>query len=73
MVVCGARIDAVLTDVDMPEMNGIDLAARIWSRNPGAKILFMSGHLPAGATIPSGCRAIATPFNLTALADELKD
>ncbi len=72
----GDRVDAVLTDVDMPEMNGIELAARIRSSNPDAKIVFMSGCLPFDVTVPSGYRAISKPFKtkdlLSALADELK-
>ena len=72
----GNRVDAVLTDVDMPEMNGIELAARIRSNHPDARIVFMSGCLPRDATLPGGCRMIAKPFNskglLSALADELK-
>jgi two-component system cell cycle sensor histidine kinase/response regulator CckA len=70
------RVDVVLTDVEMPEMNGIELAARIRDRNPDARILFMSGFLPPGARIPSGYRMISKPFKSTgllrALADELK-
>ena len=37
------QIDLVLTDVDMPQMNGIELAARIRARDPSKRILLMSG------------------------------
>jgi len=36
-------IDLVLTDVVMPEMNGLDLARELSRRSPSLKILFMSG------------------------------
>ena len=36
--------DLVLTDVDMPQMNGIELADRIRARDPLRKILLMSGN-----------------------------
>ena len=39
-----SRIDLVLTDVDMPELNGIELANRIRAREPSKSILLMSGR-----------------------------
>ena len=38
------RLDLVLTDIDMPQMNGIGLATRIRALDPSRKILFMSGQ-----------------------------
>jgi two-component system, cell cycle sensor histidine kinase and response regulator CckA len=37
-------IDLLLTDVVMPEMNGRELAQRLWERNPQLKVLFMTGY-----------------------------
>jgi PAS domain S-box-containing protein len=37
-------IDVLLTDVVMPMMNGIDLAAAATPIRPGMSVLFMSGH-----------------------------
>jgi CheY-like chemotaxis protein len=39
------RIDLLIADVVMPEMNGRDLADRVMAMRPGARILFMSGHV----------------------------
>ena len=39
-----SHLDLVLTDVDMPEMNGIELATRIRARDPSKRILLMSGR-----------------------------
>jgi hypothetical protein len=37
-----AGIDLLITDVFLPGVSGVDLAARVTERNPGAKILFLS-------------------------------
>jgi len=38
------RVDLVLTDVVMPNMNGRELAEELTRRIPGVKILYMSGY-----------------------------
>ena len=38
------RIDLVLTDVVMPEMNGFELGQRVSELDPSRKLLFMSGY-----------------------------
>jgi len=41
----GQKVDLVLTDIVMPEMDGIELANRLQSLAPATRILFMSGYL----------------------------
>jgi DNA-binding response OmpR family regulator len=38
-----SRIDLVITDVEMPRLNGTDLCARLSEERPGVKVLVMSG------------------------------
>jgi CheY-like chemotaxis protein len=38
------QLHLLLTDVIMPEMNGLDLYGRIAASNPGIKVIFMSGY-----------------------------
>jgi CheY-like chemotaxis protein len=40
----------VLTDVIMPGMGGVELARRLLRGDPGVRVLFMSGHVPADHT-----------------------
>jgi CheY-like chemotaxis protein len=62
------RIDLLVTDVMMPEMNGFDLADRLKYAIPNLKILFMSGYVAAadqerGRSI----NFLGKPFSLQAL------
>ena len=44
MQVGAYRVDLVLTDVDMPVLNGIQLVRRLKQLRPDLKILYMTGH-----------------------------
>src|ERR1041385_8832710 len=37
------KIDLLITDVDMPRMNGTDLCGHLMEERPGIKVLVMSG------------------------------
>ena len=39
------KIDLLLTDVMMPEMNGVELAQQLIKLYPEIKVLFMSGYI----------------------------
>jgi hypothetical protein len=47
------KIDLVLTDVVMPQMNGFDLGERLADRNPDLAILYMSGYRDSQIGSPS--------------------
>lgn len=40
--------DLLLTDISMPEMDGVELAGRVVAASPTTKVLFMTGYAPEG-------------------------
>jgi PAS domain S-box-containing protein len=68
--------DLLLTDVTMPRMGGIALAARLREMKPGLRVLFMSGY-PAqtfGAAMhPTTEKIVSKPFTLHQLLRSVRD
>ena len=56
------NLDLVLTDIDMPQMNGIELAVRIRDLDPAKKILMMSGRVQSDAERKIDCPFLPKPF-----------
>jgi two-component system, cell cycle sensor histidine kinase and response regulator CckA len=66
-------IDAIITDVRMPQMSGWELASRIKNLDPSAKFLFVSAYQHSDLA-RSGVRDIAflqKPFTIGALVQQL--
>lgn len=68
-------IDILLTDIVMPELNGIRLAKLMNAVRPDTLIIFMSGY-PAGSKLedidlPAEANILAKPLNYDALPDLL--
>ena len=66
------KIDLLLTDVIMPEMNGRDLAEQLLINHPGMKCLFMSGYtaniIAHQGMLNQGVSFIQKPFSQRELA-----
>jgi two-component system cell cycle sensor histidine kinase/response regulator CckA len=56
------RIDLMVTDVVMPEIPGIQLAAQIRAARPGLPVLYTSGYMPNPDELPAGAAFLAKPF-----------
>ncbi|WP_167320893.1 PAS domain S-box protein [Desulfosudis oleivorans] len=70
------RIDLLITDVIMPEMNGRDLADRLNALQPDLKILYMSGYtadvIAHRGILEPGVHFIQKPFSNQDLAKKVK-
>ena len=66
--------DLLLTDIVMPEMDGIELAQRAATLAPGMRVMFITGFaavaLRTGATQPQA-RVLSKPFHLRDLVAEV--
>jgi two-component system cell cycle sensor histidine kinase/response regulator CckA len=72
----GRKVDLVVSDVVMPEMDGPTLLRELRSRDPGLKIIFVSGYAEDAFEkhIPSGQFSfLAKPFTLKQLVAEVKE
>ncbi|MFW5989373.1 MAG: transporter substrate-binding domain-containing protein [Desulfosudaceae bacterium] len=71
-----ARIDLLITDVVMPEMNGRELAEKMQDLYPGLEVLYMSGYtadvIARRGVLGSGVNFIQKPFTNQNLAVKVR-
>jgi DNA-binding NtrC family response regulator len=67
------RIDLVLSDIRMPDVDGFDLLRVLRHRFPSLPMILMSG-LPVTAddVVPSGATILMKPFSATDLQESIK-
>ena len=70
-----ATFDLLLTDIVMPEMDGIELARRAAELDPALKIMFITGFaavaLNPDSKAPKDAKILSKPFHLRDLVDEV--
>ena len=70
-------IDLVLTDMVMPEMRGGELAARLRTERPEARLLMMSGYTEEGASrqaiLEAGSAFLEKPFTASRLLEKVEE
>ncbi|HYM34841.1 MAG TPA: ATP-binding protein [Steroidobacteraceae bacterium] len=68
-------IDAIVTDVVMPKMSGVELAGQALKLRPGVRVLFMSGYAPdpehRALFAGSGAAFLQKPFTPEQLATKV--
>ncbi len=71
------EIHLLLTDVIMPEMNGLDLAKQMTALHPSIKHLFMSGYtadiIAHHGVLEEGVYFIPKPFSAQSLATQIRE
>jgi len=72
----GSKFDLLLADVVMPGIDGIELARRMAARQPGIRVMFITGFaavaLQDDRLAPHRPRVLAKPFHLRHLIAEIE-
>ncbi len=66
------QLALAVTDVVMPEMDGIEFGKRLRAADPTLPIVYMSGYTPTELTLDERSRFIQKPFGLAELKETIQ-
>ncbi len=73
---CDESFDLLLTDIVMPEMDGIELARRATEIDPGLRVMFITGFaavaLNPDSNAPKDAKVLSKPFHLKDLVNQVE-
>ena len=67
------KIDLLLTDVEMPRLDGITVYRRIHAERRTIKVLFMSGGISDSLELPTGSAFLPKPFLTSTLCTKVRE
>ena len=71
------RLDALVTDLVMPDTSGTELAGHLAASRPGLKVLFMSGYtddtVVRSGLLAEGRAFLQKPFSPRMLLDKVRE
>jgi CheY-like chemotaxis protein len=66
-------VDILLTDINLPKMSGVELAAQALRKNPGTRVIFASGHTNFDLkSVGFSAKLLSKPFDLDTLTRALE-
>ena len=71
IVELGFVVDVLLTELTLPDRNGVDLALAVVKASPGTRVAFMSSVAPNRPLEPRAAPFLLKPFTVAALASAL--
>jgi DNA-binding NtrC family response regulator len=73
-IIAARSVDLLVTDIVMPDMDGLDLADRATAMRPGLRVIYMTGYADPSrhSTRARHGRVIAKPFTPGRMAAEIR-
>lgn len=72
-IIQNQKFELLLTDIVMPNMDGVELSTRAIVHDPNMKVMFMTGFTGMQSELESKTTVIAKPFHLNDIVKKVRD